>query len=77
MLEFYIGPLNTSPLKDSTCLEVKIGIAFSGTIESNGSHYITGLLCDEDEVRQAFSRIRKSLDLAENRALAILNENKE
>ena len=77
MIEFYITPLNTSPVEDLSCLEVQVAIAYSGPVGPNGEKYITPQMANEEEVKYAFSRIRTSLDLAEQRALAVLNENKE
>ena len=51
-------------------------ITYSGSREKNGLLYVTPEMVNEDEVRLSFGQIRKSLDEAEKRALALLAENR-
>ena len=76
MLKFHIVSINTSPVEDICDLQVQLQITYSGSREKNGLLYVTPEMVNEDEVRLSFGQIRKSLDEAEKRALALLAENR-
>ncbi len=76
MLKFHIVPINRSPVEEICDLQVQLQITYSGSTEKNGLLYVTPEMVNEDEVRLNFGQIRKSLDEAEKRALALLAENR-
>jgi hypothetical protein len=76
MLRFHIVSTNTSPVEEICDLQVRLQITYLGSREKNGLLYVTPEMVNEDEVRFSFSQIRKSLDDAEKRALALLAENR-
>lgn len=76
MIKFHIVSVNTSPVPEICALQVRLQITYSGSREKNGLSYVTPEMVNEEEVKSSFDQIRKSLDDAEKRALALLAENR-
>jgi hypothetical protein len=77
MLQFHVVSVNTSPVEIICNIQVGLQISYSGEVGTNGEQYISPQMATADEVMFNFAQIRQSLDLAEQRALALLKENED